>query len=442
MQQSSTPITVSQLTFAIKNQIESRFATICVQGEISNAKLHSSGHLYFDLKDKEAKISAVLFKNSKWPLSRPLKEGDSVTLWGSVSLYPPHGKYQIIVKRVELAGQGVLLQQLERLKQMLKEKGWFDPEKKKALPPSPKRIGVVTSPTGAVIQDILHVLKRRLHGFHVLLYPVRVQGDEAPYEIAKAIDELNRYQLVDVMIVGRGGGSLEDLWSFNEIEVLTAIHNSDIPIISAVGHETDVTLADFVADKRAPTPSAAAEIVAKESVLYGEQLRKYRFSLVRGLQAAIIERKRRLESVKRHPYFQNPQTLMATPLQKLDETKIRLQSQMQQLLSQKRVALLEKQKKCALLDPKAQLQLLKIKLDHLKGKLYDTQINTVAIQKRRLESGANRLTALSPKNVLKRGYSILFSQKENSIIISPNQIQSGDRLRVVLSEGETEIGVS
>jgi exodeoxyribonuclease VII large subunit len=441
MQQSSTPITVSQLTLAIKNQLESRFSTLCIQGEISNAKLHSSGHLYFDLKDKEAKISAVLFKNSRWPLSRPLKEGDSVTIWGSLSLYPPHGKYQIIVKRVELAGQGALLQQVERLKQLLKEKGWFDPEKKKPLPSSPKKIGVVTSPTGAVIQDILHVLNRRLHGFHVILYPVRVQGAQATREIATAIKEANRLKLVDVLIVGRGGGSLEDLWAFNEIEVLTAIYNSDIPIISAVGHETDVTLADFVADKRAPTPSAAAEIVSKESLHFGDQLRKYRYSLACSLQTAILERKKRVESVMRHPYFHNPASLLATPYQKLDEAKLKLQRQIRETFSQKKILLLEKQKKCALLDPKARLQLLKTKIGYLKGKLHDIQTNTFLIQKRHLESAAGRLCTLSPKNVLKRGYSILFSQKENSIIMSPNQIQSGDRLKVVLSEGEKEIGV-
>ena len=255
-----SPLTVSQLTNAIKLSLESTFPMIYLQGEVTNFKLQSSGHLYFSLKDANAMIGAVMFKGEASALKIMPKAGDQVVVKGELSVYPPKGNYQLVVRELSYVGLGELLLKLEELKIKLHQMGWFKSSHKKPLPRFPKRIGVVTSPTGAVIQDILNVLTRRFSGFHLILYPVKVQGEGAAQEIAQAIEQFNKYQIVDVMIVGRGGGSLEDLWAFNEEIVASAIFHSQIPIISAVGHETDHCIADYVADVRAPTPSAAAEM--------------------------------------------------------------------------------------------------------------------------------------------------------------------------------------
>jgi exodeoxyribonuclease VII large subunit len=257
-------LSVSALTSAIKNQLESRFPALQVKGEISNLKEQASGHIYFTLKDAEAQIRAVIFRSNARELARPLRNGDQVIVKGELAVYPPQGYYQVVVRKLSYAGVGELLVQLHALKDKLQALGWFSKERKKPLPKFPRTIGVVTSPTGSVIQDILNILGRRFAGFHLILNPVKVQGEGAAEEIARAIDAFNRYQLADVLIVGRGGGSLEDLWAFNEEKVAAAIFASKIPVISAVGHETDFTIADFVADVRAPTPSAAAEIATQE----------------------------------------------------------------------------------------------------------------------------------------------------------------------------------
>jgi exodeoxyribonuclease VII large subunit len=257
-------LSVTELTSQIKQQLETGFSSIYVKGEISNIKLQASGHYYFTLKDAGSQISCVLFKGHTKALSRAPKEGDQVVVQGDISVYAPRGNYQLLVKTIEYVGIGTLLMQLHMLKEKLQAEGLFDKSRKKLLPRFPKIIGVITSPTGAVIQDILTVLERRSSGMHLILNPVKVQGEGSAEEIARAIDDCNRYAICDVLIVGRGGGSLEDLWAFNEEIVVRAIARSQIPIISAVGHETDVSLSDFVADVRAPTPSAAAEICTAE----------------------------------------------------------------------------------------------------------------------------------------------------------------------------------
>jgi exodeoxyribonuclease VII large subunit len=262
-------LTVSQLSQAIKLSLETAFPFVQLQGEISNCKPHSSGHLYFSLKDAHAQISAVMFRPDAATLKFTPKDGTQVIAIGEINVYPTSGKYQIVVRELRPMGIGELLLKLEELKMKITKLGWFRKEHKKPLPKFPKRIGVVTSPTGAAIQDMLNILTRRFSGFHLILYPVKVQGEGAAQEIAHAIEQFNHYELADVLIVGRGGGSIEDLWAFNEEVVAKAIFESKIPIISAVGHETDHCIADYVADIRAPTPSAAAEIVIAEK---GQQL--------------------------------------------------------------------------------------------------------------------------------------------------------------------------
>lgn len=396
MSATSTAITVSELTAAIKNRLEGGFPNICVQGEMSNAKLHSSGHLYFDLKDAGAKIPAVLFRNQASKLARPPKEGDRVSIKGALSVYPPHGKYQIIAKSLDYEGVGELLLRFEALKKKLHARGWFDADKKQTLPPFPKKIGVVTSPTGAVIRDIIHVLRRRSPGFELLLHPVRVQGNEAAYEIAEAIEVMNEKRLCDVLIVGRGGGSMEDLWPFNEEIVAKAIFESQIPIISAVGHETDVTLADFVADVRAPTPSAAAEVVSAEKLQHLAFLSNMRKQMSHSLHHQVKRYRTRLDAFANHPLFSSPYALLSAKMQRLDEIQKRLDLLMHGQLVQ------HKQKFGALVK---------------------------------------HLQAVDPKNVLKRGYSVLFSLNEERVIVSAQEMVPGQEVEALLADGKRRLRV-
>jgi exodeoxyribonuclease VII large subunit len=257
-------LTVSELTQEIKEILEERFPEVWVEGEISNLRIPPSGHIYFTLKDDTSQIRAVLFKMQARTLRFAPEDGLHVVCRGRVSLYEKRGDYQLILESMEPKGIGALQLAFVQLKEKLEKEGLFDPARKKPIPMVPQKVGVITSPTGAVIRDMLHILNRRFENLHILLYPVRVQGEEASREIAEAVKYFNQRTDVDVIIVGRGGGSLEDLWAFNEEAVARAIYHSKIPIISAVGHETDYTISDFVADLRAPTPSAAAELVVRD----------------------------------------------------------------------------------------------------------------------------------------------------------------------------------
>jgi exodeoxyribonuclease VII large subunit len=290
--------TVSELTKDIRKIIENNFPYLWLEGEISNFKRHSSGHLYLNLKDKDAIIQAVMFKGSADKLKFKPEDGLKVTCSGKVSVYDQRGQYQIYISSMEPLGLGSLQLAFEQLKEKLKKEGLFDSARKKPIPFLPSKIGVITSPTGAAIRDILNVLRRRFSNAEVILIPVNVQGNDAKNEIAQGIDLFNKSSKIDVMIVGRGGGSLEDLWAFNEEIVARAIANSKIPVISAVGHEIDWTIADFVSDFRAPTPSAAAELVLpeKEELLNRINVAKQR--LKNALQGVTVQYEQRIDELK------------------------------------------------------------------------------------------------------------------------------------------------
>lgn len=474
--------TVSQLSHAIKHCLESTFPLICLQGEVSNCKLHTSGHLYFSLKDANAQISAVMYRPDAASLKAIPKDGVQVMVRGEVNVYPQGGKYQIIVRELRPVGVGELLLKLEELKIKLHKMGWFRSEHKKPLPKFPNRIGVVTSPTGAAIQDMLNILTRRFSGFHLILNPVKVQGEGAAKEIAQAIEQFNRYDLVDVMIVGRGGGSIEDLWAFNEEIVAQAIFSSRIPIISAVGHETDHCIADYVADVRAPTPSAAAEIVIAEKAQHLRHLAQMQRRMQQTVIQHIRQDRHRLLGVMRQPILQSPFGLIGPWMQKLDllrqditETMMRnlstkrmlLESKRQQLHSSKPTVKLEhfKQKlesweknlRTAML---LKIQALRIKLKHmdellkrawqtkqnhrkaifqasLKYKQLDQFLQRTLIQKKeRLENIKNALDIVNPKNILTKGYCILFSEKDHLAITSVHSVEKHQEIRVMLSDGD------
>lgn len=320
----STPrtiVSVSQLTARIKESLEGLFPRLEVQGEVSNFKCQSSGHLYFSIKDSSSQIPVVMFRSRAVSLARQPRDGDRVIITGSISVYAPRGYYQLLAEGLRFSGVGDLLLLVEQLKQKLAALGWFDQERKVPLPHLPKKIGVITSPTGAVIRDILHVLERRFSGYEVLICPVRVQGENAAGEIATALATLDRFHLVDAIIIARGGGSIEDLMPFNSEQVVKAVCECTIPIISAVGHETDTTLCDLAADLRAPTPSAAAELIVPEKRALREDLGQIRRALEKPLRMHLRSRRQMLSTLAKHPVVADPQRALAFHWQRLDDLR-------------------------------------------------------------------------------------------------------------------------
>lgn len=474
-------LTISQLTNAIKLSLEATFPSIWLQGEVSNFKQQTSGHLYFSLKDSKSQISAVMFRGETTTMRAPPKDGDNVIVFGDLNVYPPSGKYQIVVRELRLVGIGELLLKLEELKIKLHKRGWFRSEHKKPLPKFPKRIGVVTSPTGAAIQDILNILTRRFSGFHLILNPVRVQGEGAAQDIARAIEEFNRYGLVDVMIVGRGGGSIEDLWAFNEEVVAEAIFNSRIPIISAVGHETDHCIADYVADVRAPTPSAAAEIVIAEKSQQLNYLLQRKQRLQQTIGYILKNYRQRLTAIQKQPVISSPFMLLGSWIQKLDGYRQDIDLSVNRLIRHHRMLIETRQRQALALKPTTQLLHFKQKLmqsrkaidialmskislmrraltqksDFLKGqwmsrqeqrrrlfaasikqKQLDVISRRLLIQrKERLEKVSAALHSINPKNLLTKGYCILFAENDRSVITSVGAVAKEQEIRVVLSDG-------
>ena len=463
-------LTVSKLSLEIKKNLEGNFPCIYVQGEVSNSKLQSSGHLYFTLKDEASQISCVLFKGQARSISqggtcRHLKDGDKIVLQGEISVYMPRGTYQIIVKSLDFLGTGDLLLQLHQLKVKLEAEGLFDKSRKKALPKTPKTIGVITSPTGAVIQDILHVLKRRSRGFHLILNPVKVQGDGASSEIARAINEMNQHKMCDVLIVGRGGGSLEDLWAFNEEQVVRAVASSKIPIISAVGHETDVCLCDFAADVRAPTPSAAAEICTQEKNQQIDALQKISAQMKHHVFLQLQSSSKQLLALKKHPSLTSPKSILFTRMQDIDERKEELHSAMCSFFQKKTLEIMSKQKQSYALKPSNQIKNTKDKISYFQKAITASMLSILQQQKAFLAKNAplqhmktkiltdivhkkkslaalgQHLQGVSPKNLLSKGYCILFSEKNDSVILSTHDVSLEDRLRVLMGDGQITVKV-
>lgn len=453
-------LTVTELTFAIKKHLESNFPLVSVRGEISNLKEQSSGHFYFTLKDAESQISAVLFKGYAKSMTRLPKSGDQVIIEGELNVYAPRGNYQLLVKKVEYAGVGELLLKLHVLKAKLQERGWFDPKNKKSLPKQPRTIGVVTSPTGSVIQDILHILSRRFSGFHLILNPVKVQGEGAAFEIAQAIGQFNQYKLADVVIVARGGGSLEDLWPFNEEIVAAAIFASEIPIISAVGHETDFSLCDFVADVRAPTPSAAAEMVVQEKKHFEERLLQSKKRLGQTLFLLVREKQRSLSSLIKQPLFTASDHWLGNYYQRLDEIQSDLADRARFLIDRKKNFLEALQKQAGAQKPTARIDTMRKQLltfdkrltlffkqlllqkkqlfssARLRHELLAALLRQIQQKKERLSRLSAHLKTSDPKNLLTKGYCILFAQNSDSAILSCQELIQGEEIRILLHDGQ------
>lgn len=427
--------TVSELTIGIKLLLEKNFSYVTLKGEISNLTNHSSGHIYFSLKDENAQISCALFKRNASSLNKIPKDGDQVIIEAQLSVYPPRGSYQLIVRKLNFAGIGELLLRLHELKETLIKRGYFDAKHKKKIPLFPKKIGIITSPTGSVIQDILNVLKRRFKNFHLILNPVKVQGETSKDQIAEAIYDFNRHQLVDVIIIARGGGSLEDLWAFNEEIVAKAIFESKIPIISAIGHETDTTISDFVADVRAPTPSAGAEIVLKEKSLFLDTLKNFEKQILKHVNYQIHYLKTKLKNFLIHPYFSSPYSIIGNQLQALDDIKNSIDLSVSQKLNKQKEILKILSNNAKSLNPTKQIIELKNKIDIFSKRLNLVSKNSLNLHKERLAKLLYHLKTIDPKNLLKKGYSILF--KENGCIISSRDaIEDNEKFSVLLSDGK------
>ncbi len=432
------PLTVSELTFHIKQHLEGTFSKIFLKGEVSNFTKQSSGHLYFSLKDPFAQISCVMFQRDAASLKALPKVGDQITIVGSLTVYPPKGNYQIVVRELTFSGIGELLARLEELKRDLLERGWFKKEHKKELPHLPKTIGVVTSPTGAAIQDILHILSRRSPRFHLILNPVRVQGEGSAQEIAKAIEQFNKYNLADVLIVGRGGGSIEDLWAFNEEIVAKAIFESKIPIISAVGHETDHTIADYVADKRAPTPSAAAEIVCKDESELVEKIQLLQKRIAQSIRVQISQKKEGVRLLCKQPPLHSAQALLGFWMQRLDDLKEETKDSMLQKLSHAKLVLEHKKRVLTAFRPDNQIKHLRQKMSSFDQAVQNSFQNKLLRLKRSFGDVAITLRTLDPKNLLQKGYSIILSEKERLVVKSVHQIKAQQKVTLVLSDGKAE----
>jgi exodeoxyribonuclease VII large subunit len=430
-------LSVSELTARIKISLEGQFGEVMVEGEISNFRRHSSGHWYFTLKDEGAMLRCASFRMQNRFIRFTPEDGLSVRAHGRLSLYEARGEYQLIVEFMEPVGIGSLQLAFEQLKSRLAAEGLFDLERKRQLPMLPRCIGVVTSPTGAAIHDIIRVIRRRDEGVNIVLAPARVQGDGAGGEIARAIELLNERDDVDVIIVGRGGGSIEDLWCFNEEPVARAIFNSRKPVISAVGHETDFTIADFVADLRASTPSAAAEIVT----MVRDELFARVAGLMEDLSSAIryrlIEARNRLSELESSRAFDQVPLRIKTAAQAFDEAAYSMQSAVKDVIKRDRARLGRTLLRLRDADIRRSLVSKRGALSLLEAKLSAAILMMTERKGERLSVAAGKLNSLSPLAVLARGYAIAFDER-GQIIKRASDVKRGERVRVRLAEGEIE----
>lgn len=382
--------TITEITRLIKSTVENKFTGVWLAGEVSNVRKPGSGHIYLTLKDNNAQLQAVIFRSVANRIRFDLKDGTEVIVYGSVTVYEPRGQYQIIIESVEPKGIGALQLAFEQLKSKLHKLGLFDQDKKKPIPFLPQKIAIVTSPTGAAIQDMLSIINRRCPCVKIILYPVKVQGEGAAEEIAQAISYINDLSDIDVMIIGRGGGSIEDLWAFNEEVVARSIFKSKIPIISAVGHEIDVTISDFVADKRALTPSEAGEMVVPRLDMLVDSVNLLKTRLNRSLHNKLLVAKNRLQIAANSYALRKPLDRVHNLQQKLDDIMQRFGSSLKY---------------------------------------------TLEIKKSKLSNFAGKLESLSPLGILKRGYSLTTKEGEIKPIKFVHDLQNGDKIETRLSGG-------
>jgi exodeoxyribonuclease VII large subunit len=431
---------VSELTDRVKDTLEIEFSSVQVQGEISNYKRAASGHWYFTLRDESAQLRAVFFRQWNRLLRFEPENGLEVRVRGGLSVYAERGDYQLMVEMMEPVGVGALQLAFEQQVRRLAAEGLFDEAHKRPLPLLPRRIGIVTSPVGAVIQDMLRILERRNPHIDIIIVPVRVQGNTAAGEIADAIRLLNKYSRqkgseTDVIIVGRGGGSIEDLWAFNEEQVVRAIYNSEIPVISAVGHETDYTVADFVADFRAPTPSAAAEIVAPEAADLRARIEDLRTSLSRAMSYYLLQRRMQLRDLTESRGFAEIVGAVYSLSQRRRELEERAARAVRANLQRARTRLENAQRRLEAADFHAPIALGQTRLEALEQRLKRVIRLRLERGHHQLAISTNKLDMLSPLAVLGRGYALV-KDEAGHLVTRADSLAAGQKVRVRFEDGE------
>lgn len=427
-------LTVSTLNRLVRDCLEAAFPLTWVGGEISNLTYAASGHVYFTLKDEGAQVRCAMFRSRNLLVRFPVKDGAQVLARGRVSLYEARGEFQVVVEHLEEAGEGILRRRFEALKQQLNAEGLFDTRHKQPLPPLPRRIGVITSPTGAAIRDILHILRRRFPAIPVLVYPVAVQGEAAPREIVQALQLADQRRDCDVLILARGGGSLEDLWGFNDEAVARAIFACRIPIVSGVGHEVDFTIADFVADERAPTPSGAAERVVPDRAEWLRSLAATNQRIALAMRRRLVDQRNALRAHEQRLARSHPGVVLRQRAQRLDELegRLRLAARTRMDRATQRLASVH-----ALLlrgSPALRLSALRLRLDGAHRNLSRAVAARLVDGRRRFELAARALNAVSPLATLERGYAIV-ANAAGRVLQDATSLRPGDRVSARLARG-------
>ncbi|MTB81766.1 exodeoxyribonuclease VII large subunit [Providencia stuartii] len=440
-QQNSGIYSVSKLNQAVRELLDRQMGKIWLTAEISNFSQPSSGHWYLTLKDDKAQVRAAMFRGQNARVTFRPQNGQQVLVRASVTLYEPRGDYQIIIESMQPAGEGLLQQRFELLKQMLGAEGLFDVTHKQPLPSPAKRIGVITSATGAALHDILHILRRRDPSLPVVIYPTAVQGDQAPAQIARAIELANQRGECDVLIVGRGGGSLEDLWAFNEEIVARAIFASRLPIVSAVGHETDITIADFVADVRAPTPSAAAELVSRNQVELIRQLHSAQQRLEMAMDYYLAGQQQRFSRLQHRLQQQHPQLRLARQQHQLSLLNQKLTQTITRRLQTAQLRHDQLQRRLSQQDLRPQLQRQHRSLQQTQYHLQNMMTELLNSYKQRFSVACSKMETVSPLATLARGFSIS-ETSDGAVLKKTSQVKLGQKLKTRLNDGWVESEVT
>jgi exodeoxyribonuclease VII large subunit len=427
-------LTVSGLTDRIQGMLETEFNGVWVEGEVSNLTIAASGHWYFSLKDENAQLRAVVWKTQARLIRFRPRDGMKVVVRGSVRVYPPKGEYQLSVETLEPLGKGSLQQAFEELKERLQKEGLFEAKRKRTLPMLPRRIGIVTSPTGAVIRDILRVLSHRYPTLEVIVYPARVQGAEAAWEIVQGIRALNRIAGLDVLVVARGGGSLEDLWAFNEESVARALAASRVPTISAVGHETDFTIADFVADLRAATPSAAAERVVQAKEELVARVRALETRMASALDLRLTRIRGRVASLTSHRVFAAERGRIRNHAQRVDDHVRRARLGLERQAERARGRLARTGQRLAAFRWDRQVAALRERVDLGRERVTASARRGLDARRAAFLRFAGKLESLSPLAVLSRGYALVF-REGGRLVRDPADVETGDAIRLRVHGG-------
>ena len=428
--------TVSRLNLEARRLVEARFPPLWVEGELSNLARPRSGHLYFSLKDERCQVRCAMFRMQNRYLDFEPADGTQVLAQVRVSLYPERGEFQLVVQYLEEAGAGALRRAFEALKRRLEGEGLFDAEAKRPIPKVPACIGIVTSPTGAALRDILNVMRRRFPGVHAILYPVPVQGEGAASRIAEMVDRVSARAECDVLVLARGGGSLEDLWCFNEEPVARAIHRCPIPIVTGIGHEVDFTIADLVADRRAPTPSAAAELVTPDAMQWRDDIQRARLRLARLMRRRLEERRAHLKWLMRA--FPDPQRRLQDLSQRLDGLLARTQRAARRVSERRRDTLRTLTARLYQQAPATVVLANRVRAEVLGARLERSTRHGLEKRRAQLQSLQRALAAVGPQQTLDRGYAIVSRRRDAAVLRDASQVEPGEHIEARLARGRIE----